>query len=867
MADDIKIVVKVVGQQDIVKTTKSLKAMEVGVKSLSKDLDAGRISEKQFNTGLKELRRTVDGSFPSWQKAKSAVDAYAKSVLQASNAAKQSKIAQEVAKVSASYDRLKASIDPVFAAQQRMKKAHAEIRAALKAELITRNQAAASLRQYRTALQNGAVAGGMVGKSTNRLGVAMQQTGYQVGDFAVQVQSGTNPMVAFGQQATQLVGVLYLMPQAALAAKVSLLGLRVSVSALVMTLGIAIPVLTAIASAYMLTRRAAKESASGVDTFEDALKSARSEVQGMKDDLILLQSGFENAFVLTLSTAVDNAEKKLKEARDALENLQTADPRGQQEASLAYAAQGERQNIADAEEAVRLAKLELAVAQELARQERERERNASVTNQLHEIRQTLQREGREEAVKQNELEDERQQIITEEIARRERIVGLIQEEAAFQASLYGKTSAEQERANELRAFQNQLVQDGIRPLSTQYLQAVRYYTQMVQNREATENQTKALEDAAKAQELLSAAGLNYETQLLVVNAQIKALQEGKNAEVAAFIEGERVKVTAIYETARALHLQTSNVIGLAEASLAFLDAMSGLDALAAARGKLADIKSTSSGGGKSPQERLADFLDQKRDEAALQSQLVGLFGEERDIKSDLIEFQQQYGDVASKTQTDEYEATIRQIAADKERQRVLEQAVADQQSIADTLQSSMSDAFMSMVDGTKSFKDAMKDMARAVIKQLYEVLVVQRLVGSFNFATGQGSGLAGMIMGAFQADGGAWQGGSQINAYANGGVVGGPTMFPMAGGQTGLMGEAGPEAIMPLKRGANGKLGVQMEGGGQSVVVNQSFNFSANGDDSVKKIIAQAAPQIANMTKKSIMDDRRRGGQMKATFG
>jgi hypothetical protein len=58
-----------------------------------------------------------------------------------------------------------------------------------------------------------------------------------------------------------------------------------------------------------------------------------------------------------------------------------------------------------------------------------------------------------------------------------------------------------------------------------------------------------------------------------------------------------------------------------------------------------------------------------------------------------------------------------------------------------------------------------------------------------------------------------------------------------------------------------------MGNGGGAVTVVQNFNFSANGDDSVKRIIAQAAPQIAQMTKKSIIDDRRRGGQMKATFG
>ena len=282
-----------------------------------------------------------------------------------------------------------------------------------------------------------------------------------------------------------------------------------------------------------------------------------------------------------------------------------------------------------------------------------------------------------------------------------------------------------------------------------------------------------------------------------------------------------------------------------------------------------DATKTSGGGGKSPQEQLAEYLEGKRQELELETKLVGIFGSERTVKSELFEIEQKYRNLIDTTQDSQLAGTLRQIEAEKERNKVLKEAVADQQSIADTLQSSMSDAFMSMVDGTKSFKDAMKDMARSVIKQLYEVLVVQQMVGNFNATTKQGSGLVGMIMGAFQADGGAWQGGSQIQAYANGGVVGGPTTFPMAGGKTGLMGEAGPEAIMPLKRGSNGKLGVQMEGGGGGDVINinQSFNFQANGDDSVKKLIAQAAPKIADMAKASVIDSRRRGGSTKAAFG
>jgi hypothetical protein len=168
------------------------------------------------------------------------------------------------------------------------------------------------------------------------------------------------------------------------------------------------------------------------------------------------------------------------------------------------------------------------------------------------------------------------------------------------------------------------------------------------------------------------------------------------------------------------------------------------------------------------------------------------------------------------------------------------------QGIADNIQSSMSDAFMSMVDGTKSVKDAFKDMARAIIRQLYDVLVVQQLVGSFDAKTGDGSGIVGAIFGA-KASGG--------------------TVMP---NQPYLVGEKGPELIMPQNRGhvMNADLTAKAMGGsGEAVVVNQTFNFAANGDDSVKRLIAQAAPQIAQMTQKQIMDSRRRGGAMKSTFG
>lgn len=83
--------------------------------------------------------------------------------------------------------------------------------------------------------------------------------------------------------------------------------------------------------------------------------------------------------------------------------------------------------------------------------------------------------------------------------------------------------------------------------------------------------------------------------------------------------------------------------------------------------------------------------------------------------------------------------------------------------------------------------------------------------------------VGGLVKGILPfADGGSFAQG-RVMPFANGGVVSSPTMFPMRGG-TGLMGEAGPEAIMPLARGADGKLGVRTQGGGRAVNVVMNIN-------------------------------------------
>ncbi|WP_024586436.1 phage tail tape measure protein [Aliihoeflea sp. 2WW] len=80
-----------------------------------------------------------------------------------------------------------------------------------------------------------------------------------------------------------------------------------------------------------------------------------------------------------------------------------------------------------------------------------------------------------------------------------------------------------------------------------------------------------------------------------------------------------------------------------------------------------------------------------------------------------------------------------------------------------------------------------------------------------------------------------------ITPFAQGGVVSGPTLFPMARG-AGLMGEAGAEAILPLQRSADGRLGVAASGGG---AVNVVFNVTAADANSFRKSEAQITGMLA----------------------
>lgn len=116
------------------------------------------------------------------------------------------------------------------------------------------------------------------------------------------------------------------------------------------------------------------------------------------------------------------------------------------------------------------------------------------------------------------------------------------------------------------------------------------------------------------------------------------------------------------------------------------------------------------------------------------------------------------------------------------------------------------------------------------------------------------SALGGLLANGFQALSGGLmpfaQGGSfsqgRVMPFARGGIVSSPIAFPMRGGR-GLMGEAGPEAILPLSRGADGRLGVQASGGGRAmtVVMNVTTPDVQGFQRSQGQIAAQAARALS----------------------
>ena len=161
-------------------------------------------------------------------------------------------------------------------------------------------------------------------------------------------------------------------------------------------------------------------------------------------------------------------------------------------------------------------------------------------------------------------------------------------------------------------------------------------------------------------------------------------------------------------------------------------------------------------------------------------------------------------------------------------------------SIKDTVATGLANAIEGLIDGTKTLGESLT----GILKQIGSMILqagMQSFVGSL-FPSAKGNVFAQ----------------NKIVPFAYGGVVNKPTLFPMANGM-GLMGEAGPEAIMPLRRGRNGRLGVEAASGATSnIVVNvDASGTQVQGDDNRGKQLGSA---ISAAVQAELIKQRRPGG-------
>ncbi len=178
----------------------------------------------------------------------------------------------------------------------------------------------------------------------------------------------------------------------------------------------------------------------------------------------------------------------------------------------------------------------------------------------------------------------------------------------------------------------------------------------------------------------------------------------------------------------------------------------------------------------------------------------------------------------------------------------LDQMKSRVKSLTDTIENSMESAFMSIVDGTMTAKDAFRAMARDIIKELYRIFVVKQITGF----------ITGAITSAFNPASAAGTGGTVAPPVAVRAMGG-----PVSGGRPYMVGERGPELIVPSR---NAQVVPNNQLGGGGVVVNQTINVSTGVQQTVRAEIKQLMPQIADSAKAAVVDAKRRGGSYGRAF-
>jgi hypothetical protein len=824
-------------------------------------------------------------------------------------------------------ERLKVKYQAGYAASALYNRMQAEIKRAHEVGAISKKKEALELgrlsAEYEQFQTNGAAAGnrfaGAAQGATRRMssmGVVTQQVGYQVGDFAVQVQSGQSALVAFSQQATQLVGVLPLMSDQLGMSVGKLVGLSA-------VLGIGIPVVTGLVNVLFKAQKQVKtfkealdEATSSLDeyvnlagavddtiadsfelatnginatseAYQDLIALAKidafNNIVGLNDSLIesarnvrYLSGDLEDVQLLLSATPEEgtsgwfiNAAAEAREFNKLLDDLDNAD--GLQNRFLAATALKESfisivgtiDNQTEAQQeftrslSQTLYTMELmgaatgdeTEAQKLLREnEEERQRRLGFMNTLKEIGLALT---------YDQTEAER-----DDLANAESMLATMQAENDIQLLINGhgkdSTQVATERAEQERQVYAAMVEQ------LQVLPEIK--ADLMEAYDASVDLASGLDDVGDRARDAARGVMSILGALKATLRELDAQEAGLAAAQGVINSGGSEIDARVIQAGIEFEMSAPEGLSGAELQVAVSERMESERRRLQneqSESDMFDVFNTSgtSGGGSGGSQAAdkLDFVQALEAEMSVRGELVKLYGAEYELQSEIARIVKGLGEDSGDYNAKSIEALAQQNLLLIEQENLREESVKQMQNVYDMLGNEIGSFTTAMISDTKSVEEAFKSMAKNIIDQLIQIFIVEQMVNSISGGLGGGGG--GILSGLFGGGGGSKVKG--IDFRAGGG--------PVTAGMPYIVGENEPELFVPNTSGNiyNQKQMANMggNGSGDNVVIHQSFNFQANGDDTVKRLIQQAAPQIAQMTKSSMLNDRRRGGQTKSVFG
>jgi hypothetical protein len=539
------------------------------------------------------------------------------------------------------------------------------------------------------------------GKNLNTFNMQIQQGGYQLQDFVVQLQSGTSFFTAFGQQGSQFAGVFG--PKGAVVGAIIAIGSAVGGMAYNMIAG---------ASATRTLEDALKELDGIISEIDSSTKLLSGNLSGLYDEFgivsdsaITLASSIQD---LGMRKAADGA-KALKEEllemyngsawmnTSRAEEMYTALNIGGKSAKVFMQALNKLENAGDLESQAEAAtQMREQFVSLVGSADKMTEAQLSYFTSLLDTEAALARLLKK--VKES----------TPEALEAKR---LIEEQAELEIALFKENQAYEDQANKARAdyLKKEKILDAAGDLATLNAQAKAEVDLFKQNAAYEKRMAKEVQKEKASQAALDAAGdkaildarAKQEIDLFKQNSDYEANQKALDAagDLAilnnqAQAEIDLMAANAKYESdqnalrqkeldetnkkitelAERLSIPFAQALGLIRQAKA--EATVDLDAFGGAGDFKYSVptkfKPSETGKTKAPKDPVKQKIKDLSNQLDLETQLIGKFGEQRDLQNQLIQARQQYSDVATPAQMLEIENTIKAIDAMEQKQQALE---------------------------------------------------------------------------------------------------------------------------------------------------------------------------------------------------